>query len=388
MRVFFYKGSWYYEFEAGKHPKSGKRKQKKKGGFETKKEATAAGREAVYEYQKGLLTDTEKITFGEMADIWLNEYSNKNYVKNSTIRVREKERNVWLKYFDKIQFQQIDRKLIQDALNDMQTKYKPNSLSGIFATLKMIFKKAKELNIIRLDATEFAYIPRTRKTLEEIEQEPVERKYLEKDTLKNFLTIARKFGLKNDYLFFTLLAYTGLRQGEAIALKWTDIDFDNETISVNRTIFNPSNNTRNFKLETPKTATSIRTITIDGKLIEELKKHRLTHKEFYFANRHVKNFDFVFIKEGEFAGYPLNPKDVQSRLERLVKIAKLNQRVTPHTFRHTHTSLLAEAGVDLVTIMDRLGHKDDSITRDIYLHITKQVKKEAAHKFSQLMNDL
>jgi integrase len=57
-------------------------------------------------------------------------------------------------------------------------------------------------------------------------------------------------------------------------------------------------------------------------------------------------------------------------------------------FRHTHTSLLAEAGVDLVTIMERLGHKDDDVTKNIYLHITQSLKQEAVHKFEKLMNDL
>lgn len=387
MRVFFYKGSWYYEFEAGRHPKTGKRKQKKKGGFLTKKEATSAGREAAYEYEKGFLSGNEKINFGELSAIWLAEYQNKNNVKDSTIRIREKERNLWLRYFDKILIHQMDRKMIQDVLNDLHGKYKQNTLNGFFATLKMIFRKAKELQIIQNDPTEFTYIPKKRKTLQQIEQEPIESKFLEKDTLKHFLVMAKKYGLDNDYLFFTLLAYTGLRLGEAIALKWSDINFDDECITIQRTIFNPSNNTKNFKLETPKTATSKRTISIDEKLLEELKKHRLAHKQFYFANRDAENFNFVFIKDGEFKGYPFTPKGIQMRLQRLCKIAKIQQHLTPHTFRHTHTSLLAEAGVDLITIMDRLGHKDDSVTRDIYLHITKKVKKEAAQKFLKLMND-
>ena len=75
-------------------------------------------------------------------------------------------------------------------------------------------------------------------------------------------------------------------------------------------------------------------------------------------------------------------------MKRLLKIAGVSQELTPHSFRHTHTSLLAEAGVGLEEIMDRLGHTEDETTRIIYLHVTKELKKEASHKFGQLMRSL
>jgi integrase len=64
----------------------------------------------------------------------------------------------------------------------------------------------------------------------------------------------------------------------------------------------------------------------------------------------------------------------------------LNQELTPRSLRHTHTSLLAEAGVGLEEIMERLGHTDDDTTKRVYLHVTKDMKKAAAHKFDELMN--
>ncbi len=76
---------------------------------------------------------------------------------------------------------------------------------------------------------------------------------------------------------------------------------------------------------------------------------------------------------------------VQLRMARLLTLAHLNTDLTPHSLRHTHTPLLGEAGVALEQIMDRLGHSDDQITKNIYLHITKEMKKEASHKFAQLM---
>nr|WP_084552512.1 tyrosine-type recombinase/integrase [Bacillus cihuensis] len=75
----------------------------------------------------------------------------------------------------------------------------------------------------------------------------------------------------------------------------------------------------------------------------------------------------------------------ENRKKRLLTIAELNTDLTPHSLRYTHTSLLAEAGVSLEQIMDRLGHSDDQITKNVYLHVTQKMNKEASHKFIQLM---
>ncbi|WP_372631973.1 tyrosine-type recombinase/integrase [Cohnella sp.] len=81
-------------------------------------------------------------------------------------------------------------------------------------------------------------------------------------------------------------------------------------------------------------------------------------------------------------------KTIQNRMRRLLRLSGLNETLTPHSLRHTHTSLLAEAGVGIHEIMERLGHQDDEITKRVYLHVTKTMKKEAAQKFSKLMDDL
>ena len=81
-------------------------------------------------------------------------------------------------------------------------------------------------------------------------------------------------------------------------------------------------------------------------------------------------------------------KNVRDRMKRLLRIACLNEDLTPHSLRHTHTSLLAEARVSLEQIMDRIGHCDDDTTKNVYLHVTKEMKKEASHKFAELMRNL
>jgi len=109
----------------------------------------------------------------------------------------------------------------------------------------------------------------------------------------------------------------------------------------------------------------------------------------YRNSYHEKDNGFVFAQQRERdAGYPPYPKLIDTRMARLLKLAKLSPNFTPHSLRHTHTSLLAEAGVSLEQIMQRLGHSDDDTTKRIYLHVTKPKKKEASQKFTELMRGL
>lgn len=73
-------------------------------------------------------------------------------------------------------------------------------------------------------------------------------KYLEKEELALLLETAKSNGLEHDYLVFLVLAYTGIRVGELVGLKWKDIDFKNHTISITKTYYNPNNNAMEFQL--------------------------------------------------------------------------------------------------------------------------------------------
>ena len=77
-----------------------------------------------------------------------------------------------------------------------------------------------------------------------------------------------------DELIFTLLAYTGMRVGELVSLKWKDIDFINHTISINKTYYNKKNNTLNYELVPPKTLKSRRKISVDELVIKKLREHK------------------------------------------------------------------------------------------------------------------
>nr|WP_229672816.1 tyrosine-type recombinase/integrase [Pullulanibacillus camelliae] len=382
--------SWAYIIDIGRNPKTGKRQQKKKGGFKTKKAAEEAAAKLITELKSGLYFEESTITFEKFAYQWLSIYKNSGSVKESTIRVRNHEIKRLMDYFAKLSLKDITLKRYQDALNDLKDRgYATNTIDGAHRTGRMIFKKARELELIKKDPTEFAVVPKAIKTVEELEKANDIPNYLEKDQLKKFLRTAKEKGLDSDYPIFMLLAYTGMRIGELCALKWTDINFTEQTISITKTYYNPKNNVKKFSLLTPKTKSSVRVIDVDQSIIEILDKHRLFQKKVMLRHGdHYYDHHFVFTLIERHPGYPFYIKKVENRMERILKLAELPVELTPHSLRHTHTSLLAQAGVNLEQIMERLGHEDEKTTRLIYLHVTKDMKKEAAHKFSKLMQDL
>jgi site-specific recombinase XerD len=122
--------------------------------------------------------------------------------------VRLHEIGKLLPYFAKLKLKDITRKMYQDALNDLKDHgYSDSTRDGIHRTGRMIFRKALELELIKKDPTEFAYVKKDKKTVEQLEEEEVP-KYLEKEELALLLETAKANGLEHDYLVFMILAYT------------------------------------------------------------------------------------------------------------------------------------------------------------------------------------
>lgn len=381
--------TWTFVIDIGKDPLSRERRQKSQGGFRTRLDAEIAAADLLNKINKGTYTKESDILFKDFANEWLPTYIARKAPKPGTIRIREYCINKLLDYFAQVKLKEITKEMYQAALDDLKDRdFAENTIEGIHTTGKMIFKTAISERIIRLDATDDTYIKRDPQTIIEFDEEELPN-YFEKEELVLFLATVKEKGLYMDLLIFLTLAYTGMRVGELVALKWKDINFEKQMISVTKTYYNPDNNTIKYELLPPKTKKSRRKIVVDELVINAFRQHKEEQEKLIerFGSSYY-NEGYVFSNFNSHPGYPILIKLVESRMARLLKKVNLNLEVTPHSLRHTHTSLLAEAGVGLEEIMDRLGHQDDEVTRSVYLHVTSEMKKEASNKFSKLMRSI
>lgn len=379
---------WAFTVDAGTNPKTRRRIQKQRSGFKTLKEAEAAARALLHEVDNDIFVDESKLLFKDFAPQWLAFYSEDREVKPGTIRVRQHEIEKLMPYFGHVKLKNINSDHYENAIKDLKEHFSPNTIDGIHRTGRMIFKRAIQKELIKKDPTQFVVLRKKKKNIDDLKKEDVP-KYMEKEELALFLETAANQGLEMDFPIFLTLSYSGMRVGELVSLEWEDIDFDKHTIRIIKTYYNPNNNTVQFSLGTPKTAGSARTIVVEPEVIEVLKDLKASQEKVKkrLGEEYVDQ-NFVFAKTERHPGYPLVIKTVENRMKRLLKLAELNKSLTPHSLRHTHTSLLAEAEVPLEDIMERLGHTDDFTTRIVYRHATDVMKEKASRKFGQLMGSL
>lgn len=377
------KNNWRYRISLGKNPTTGKYEYISKTGFKRKSDAKHHAELIERQIRNGDYIAPSSTTFSQIADDWLKQYSNE--AKVSSVRAREKAIYHSISRFGSYPIQSIKKHDYQAFVDDMTAQFSKNYVDSIVASTNMIFKYAYEMKIIKVLPSEGIKRPKKKMTVEELEGNELHQKFLEKDELFEFLRIAKtNHAPLNSFEVFTTLAYTGMRAGELLALKWSDIDFDNNTISITKTYYNPNNNKKKYQILTPKTESSIGKISVDANVIQLLKDYKVNvqdkwKNELYFDN------DFVFTDNN---GYPLVIKKISQWIQSIMKQTNIDKNISTHSFRHTHCALLIEAGVHIKEIQERLRHKDINTTMNIYAKITNSYKKDASQKFSQLMENV
>lgn len=377
------KGSWEYIVSAGLNPVTNKYEKITKSGFRTKTEARNAARQVEQELKDGTYIKESRKSFGAFTEEWLAHYEKR--AKVSSVRARHIAAKRLLDVWEHYPIVDVTMSMYQQHLDELSTRFSKNYIDSIHSTGRMIFNHAEKLKVIRHNPTQHFEMPRMVKD-EVAEQVNDIENFLEREELADFLLLAKSKGLRNDLVIFTTLAYSGLRVGELLALKESDINFITHEVSVTKTYYNPKNNKREFTLLSPKTTGSVRTVELDPFVIGLIREQIKQLKEEKLKYRRVYNDGgFLFV---DVEGYPMPIKMVAVRLQRLMKMMETEKHITPHSFRHTNISLLIEAQVPIGEIQRRVGHTDINTTMNIYTHMTKQTKGQAAAMFSSHLSDL
>lgn len=361
------KNGKYKHVERYKDPVTGKTK---KVSVTTEKNTAQARKSA----QRALLVKidalldakpTSEITLGELREKWLAD--KKRYWKASTYSVESYNSGRIVKF------------LGSDCLvNNLTARYVLAHITAPGEDIKVagerisIFKRIINWGFRNDYVIDKSYLEKLEKgqisdEVKEDIEEDIEEKYLEACEVKKLLEAIKKERWKTLTQFLVL---TGLRIGEAVALTAQDVDLKN------RYIYVLHNYDYGNKIVTaPKTYSSKRKIYIQDELLplaKELKKGAL-------ANKLVCGRDFLFLQKN----HPIYPPTYRLYLKKIGE-AILNRKITPHMLRHTHTSLLAEQGVDIETISRRLGHEDSHITKKIYLHVTEKMREKDNYQIREI----
>lgn len=197
---------------------------------------------------------------------------------------------------------------------------------------------------------------------------------------KEFLKCLENESLKYKVIFYILLL-TGMRRGELLGLEWSDIDFENNTISINRaSLYTVS---EGVFTDTTKNEHSIRTIYVSKELINLLKEYYIEQmKEKESLGDLWVNSNRICI---QWNGKPMSPNTPYEILQKLLKKYDLPQ-VSIHSLRHTNATIMIESGTDLKTTSARLGHSQTSTTMNIYVHQIKSSNEHAAENISKALS--
>lgn len=197
--------------------------------------------------------------------------------------------------------------------------------------------------------------------------EPKEMQTLKANELAAFLQETKDSGC---YEFYLLEITTGLRLGEILALTWDDLDMKNKTISVNKQVQRIKSE---LKATTPKTAASIRKISICDECLNQL---------IILRSRQRLNTKLIF-PSPITNGYR-DPSSITRKLHRMQKRAGVPQ-IRFHDLRHSFATLSLEQGMDIKTISHMLGHTDASFTMNTYMHVTDTMQQTVANAMGNLV---
>lgn len=179
---------------------------------------------------------------------------------------------------------------------------------------------------------------------------------------------------------FWLLATTGMRRGEAIGLRWSDVDLDTAKVSVRQTVTRPGGQ---LIIGEPKSERSRRTITIDPATIAQLRRHRVAQAEerLRWGAAYRAELDLVFARED---GSPVIPETINRVMRRASTAAGL-PLIRVHDLRHGYATAALRARVNPRTVADRLGHARVNVTLDTYSHVLPEVEEAEAVRVAQII---
>ncbi|MFM1655638.1 tyrosine-type recombinase/integrase [Brevibacillus sp. B_LB10_24] len=349
---------WWYQFYTGEI-KNGIRERITKRGFKTKKEAEKAMIEAQAALQKGEYIEPSKKLMRDYFHEWIKT---KHNLERVTLELYHSYmRHHIIPELGNIPLGKLSAHDIEMFLDALHKKgLAASTVKRIFSVVNAALNAAETKDLVTKNAADKVEKPQVSSRRQLVVWEPAfVSEFLEKTRYASRYWIA-----------VYLAVMTGMRQGEILGLRWSDIDFEKRIITIQQTV----NRHREIK-PGAKTKKSIRSVALSPETIEVLKDHRqFILQERVALGPAYENNDLVVCTK--FGG-PVTQRAIQKVWTSFLKKTGA-PKITFHDLRHTHASLLIKQGVHIKVISERLGHSSVSITMDTYGHLMPNMQEDAA----------
>lgn len=340
------RGTWYVSVYV--ESKDGRRKRVLKRGFNSRQEAKKAEAEIMF---SASLENSDNPLFGDLLDEYMNWFKKRR--KQSTVYKLEGTIRLYIRPFFGNKFiKDITKRDIMRFHDFLLDKLSVTTAKAVHKDLSAILNYSIQMEYININ------VAREVGNIDIKEERNVN--YWSLNEFKEFLSVVNN---ERYYALFMLLFYSGARIGEILALTWKDINFENNTIDINKRYYKT-------EIDTPKNESSIRIIRIPNHTMNLLRELKLkgNFKDDYFV----------------FGSYykPLNQSSVNQQFYKYLDMFIVDgkqtlKRIRLHDFRHSHASYLINKGYDIQIISKRLGHDKVSTTLDIYSHLYPNKEDEA-----------
>ncbi|HFI0237335.1 TPA: tyrosine-type recombinase/integrase [Streptococcus suis] len=369
-------GNWIVDISNGFDPITLKQRRLVRKGYKTKKEATEAehylrsvelkerfyGAKITVYMLYELLKEEDRINHRKISYINTQENNYNRHIKNYFSKVDNVGK---LTYEDIYQFREhLRQKVAQNSDNPLST----NTINKIMILLKKIFDVGLRKGY---------YTTNPVKLLKKL---PIEKTKMQFWTVKEFQQFLTLFEPEeyNIKLLFTLLFFSGLRLGEALALTWQDIDFSTNTIHITKSVYV---NKGVSYISSTKTKAGTRRIIINKKLSQELQYWQQQQKHL------LEQFtsDSMSLQVFQSSPIMITKNSIEKQYKKILERDATLKKIRIHDFRHSHASLLINQGEDYLVVKERLGHASITTTIDTYSHLYPSKQKALADKLDDLL---
>jgi integrase len=364
-------GGWYFKVSVGRDPLTGRREQITRRGFRTASEAGRARRDVLGRKDSGLVRPAPKLlTVNELLDLYLDgldadrslgaktrfdyRVNADAYVRPwlGTRRVRDVTAEVVLTW---------QRKLVSGGGTKNGKPLAPNTIRLARAPLAGAFKLAVASGIVAVSPLSLAPRPKARRSIP---------KHWSPEQARKFLALMEG---DRTYPVWAFLLGSGLRIGELVWLRWSNVDLE---AGLARVVEFATTLGYDVVASDGKSRDSVRTIDLDPGLLRVLRMQRKLQAAERLAASEYDDSDYVFTKPG---GGCYHPQYLSRMLGRYTEEIKL-PRLTAHGLRHTCATLMLANGVPPKVAAERLGHADPTLFTNLYSHVTPTMQREAAAK--------